>query len=61
MQLEGETALVDTPLRRFGEAGESAALSVILASDGARYMSGADLPLDGGLLADAAARPERAE
>jgi NAD(P)-dependent dehydrogenase (short-subunit alcohol dehydrogenase family) len=52
--------VADTPLRRFGEPQEVAALAVLLASDEARYMTGADLTLDGGLLAGAAARPERA-
>lgn len=52
--------VADTPLRRFGQPEEVAALAVVLASDGARYMTGADLTLDGGLLAGAAARPERA-
>lgn len=51
----------DTPLRRFGQPDEVAALAVLLASDDARYMTGSDLTLDGGLLAGAAARPERAE
>ena len=50
----------DTPLRRFGKPSEVAALAVLLASDEARYMTGADLPLDGGLLAGTAARPEAA-
>lgn len=53
--------VADTPLRRFGQPEEVAALAVLLASDEARYMTGADLTLDGGLLAGAAARPERAE
>ena len=53
--------VADTPLRRFGQPGEVAALAVLLASDGARYMTGADLTLDGGLLAGAAARPERTD
>ncbi len=46
--------VADTPLRRFGEASEVAALAVLLASDTARYMTGADLTLDGGLLAGSA-------
>jgi NAD(P)-dependent dehydrogenase (short-subunit alcohol dehydrogenase family) len=52
--------VADTPLRRFGTPEEVAALAVLLAGDGARYMTGSDLTLDGGLLAGAAARPERA-
>ncbi|MEL7487693.1 MAG: SDR family oxidoreductase, partial [Pseudomonadota bacterium] len=41
----------DTPLRRFGEAREVAETVVFLASDEARYMTGAELTIDGGLLA----------
>lgn len=52
--------VADTPLRRFGKSSEVAALAVLLASDEARYMTGTDLPLDGGLLAGTAARPEAA-
>lgn len=50
--------VADTPLRRFGEAAEVAALAVLLASDEARHMTGADQTLHGGLLAGTAARPE---
>ena len=49
--------LADTPLRRFGEAGEVAALAVLLASDEAAYMTGAELTIDGGILAGSAATP----
>mgnify|MGYP005851690591 CR=1 FL=1 len=52
--------VADTPLRRFGKPEEVAALAVLLLSGEARYMTGADLTLDGGLLAGTAARPERA-
>ena len=48
----------DTPLQRFGTVDEVAALAVLLASDEARYMTGAELTLDGGLLAGSAARPD---
>lgn len=55
-----EVALVaDTPLRRFGEASEVAALAVLLASEEARYMTGSELTIDGGILAGSAASPTR--
>lgn len=47
----------DCPLRRFGMPEEVAAVAVMLASDEARYMTGAELNLDGGILAGAAAAP----
>lgn len=49
--------LADTPLRRFGEPEEVAALAVMLASDEAAYMTGAELTIDGGILAGSAATP----
>lgn len=49
--------VADTPMRRFGEAEEVAALAVLLASDEARYMTGTELNIDGGLLAGSAASP----
>lgn len=53
-----ETSMVaDTPMRRFGEAVEVAALAVFLASDEAPYMTGAELTIDGGILAGSAATP----
>lgn len=48
----------DTPLKRFGEVSEVAALAVLLASDEATYITGAELNIDGGLLAGSAASPE---
>ncbi|AWN44975.1 short-chain dehydrogenase [Methylobacterium terrae] len=52
------TALVaDTPLKRFGTPEEVAAVAAMLASDEAAYMTGAELNLDGGLLAGSAASP----
>ncbi|MBB3712901.1 NAD(P)-dependent dehydrogenase (short-subunit alcohol dehydrogenase family) [Limimaricola variabilis] len=55
---EREAAMVaDTPLRRFGEAEEVAALAVLLASDEVTYMTGAELTIDGGILAGSAATP----
>lgn len=47
----------DTPLQRFGTADEVAAVAVLLASDEARYMTGAELTIDGGILAGSAAAP----
>lgn len=47
----------DTPLRRFGQPQEVAALAVLLASDEATYITGAELTIDGGLLAGSAASP----
>lgn len=53
-----EAAIVaDTPLRRFGEPEEVAALAVMLASDEAAYMTGAELNIDGGILAGSTAPP----
>lgn len=53
-----EAALVaDTPMRRFGRPEEVAALAVLLASDEAAYMTGAELTIDGGILAGSAAAP----
>jgi NAD(P)-dependent dehydrogenase (short-subunit alcohol dehydrogenase family) len=49
--------VADTPLKRFGQAGEVAALATMLASDEAAYMTGETLTLDGGLLAGSAASP----
>jgi len=55
---EKMAALVaDTPLKRFGMPEEVAALCLMLASDDAAYMTGAELTLDGGLLAGSAASP----
>lgn len=49
--------VADTPLRRFGEPEEVAAVAVLLASDEATYMTGSEITIDGGLLAGSAARP----
>jgi NAD(P)-dependent dehydrogenase (short-subunit alcohol dehydrogenase family) len=53
------TAFVaDTPLRRFGAPEEVAAIVVMLASDEAAYITGAELHVDGGILAGSAASPK---
>lgn len=52
--------VADTPLRRFAEPAEVAALAVLLASDECRYMTGSELHVDGGLLAGSAAVPQGA-
>lgn len=49
--------VADTPLKRFGTPEEVAALALYLASDESGYMTGAELTLDGGLLAGSAASP----
>lgn len=49
--------VADTPMKRFGEPSEVAAIAVLLASDAARYMTGAELTIDGGILAGSAAAP----
>lgn len=47
----------DCPLRRFGMPEEVAAVVVMLASDEVGYMTGAELNIDGGILAGSAATP----
>jgi NAD(P)-dependent dehydrogenase (short-subunit alcohol dehydrogenase family) len=47
----------DCPLRRFGTPEEVAAVAVLLASDESSYMTGAELHVDGGILAGSAATP----
>lgn len=55
---EREAAMVaDTPMRRFGEPEEVAAIALLLASDDAAYMTGTELTIDGGILAGSAATP----
>jgi NAD(P)-dependent dehydrogenase (short-subunit alcohol dehydrogenase family) len=59
---EREAAFVsDTPLRRFGTPEEVAHAVVYLASDESTYTTGAELVLDGGLLAGSAAAPGAAK
>ncbi|KQS04722.1 short-chain dehydrogenase [Sphingomonas sp. Leaf357] len=52
-----EALVADTPLKRFGLPEEVAAIAVLLASDEATYITGAELSIDGGLLAGSAATP----
>ncbi|MDJ0920449.1 MAG: SDR family oxidoreductase [Henriciella sp.] len=49
--------VADTPLKRFGQPAEVAAIALMLASDEAAYMTGEILTLDGGLLVGSAASP----
>ena len=49
--------VADTPLRRFGSVEEVAAIALLLASDEAGYITGAEFSIDGGLLAGSAAAP----
>lgn len=51
----------DCPMRRFGRPQEVAAVAVLLASDEAAYMNGAELNIDGGILAGAVAAPAVSE
>ncbi len=59
---ERMAALVaDTPLRRFGRPEEVAAIALLLGSDEATYITGAEFNIDGGLLAGSAASPQAAD
>ncbi len=49
--------VADTPLRRFGTVEEVASVCVMLASDECAYMTGAEINIDGGILAGSAAAP----
>lgn len=52
-----EAFVRDTPLRRFGEASEVAAMALMLASDDSAYVTGSEFTIDGGILAGSAAAP----
>ena len=47
----------DIPMKRFGRPEEVAALAILLASDEVSFMTGAELTLDGGILAGSASAP----
>ncbi|MGH1453121.1 MAG: SDR family oxidoreductase [Paracoccaceae bacterium] len=49
--------VADTPLKRFADPSEVAALALLLAGDDATYITGAELTIDGGILAGSAATP----
>ena len=51
-----EAQLELTPLERFGTPADVAGLAVFLISDAAAYLSGADLPVDGGFSSSAGAK-----
>jgi len=51
--------VADTPLHRFGRPEEVASIAVMLASDEATYVTGAEFTIDGGLLAGSSAAPGR--
>ena len=52
-----QALVADTPLRRFGQPEEVAAIAAMLASDEAAYVTGTEFNIDGGLLAGSAASP----
>lgn len=52
--------VADTPMKRFGTVEEVAAMALLLATEESAYMTGAELVMDGGLLAGSAAAPEQA-
>lgn len=53
--------VADCPMKRFGTPEEVAAVVILLASDEACYMTGAELNIDGGILAGATASPKASE
>jgi len=52
-----ESMAAAIPLGRFGEPREVAAVAVLLASDEVTFMTGAELNIDGGILAGSSATP----
>ena len=52
--------VADCPLRRFGQPEEVAAVALMLASDEATYITGAEFNIDGGTLAGSGATPKTA-
>ena len=52
--------VADCPQRRFGTPEEVAAVALMLASDDAAYMTGAELNIDGGILAGSVVMPDAA-
>jgi len=50
------TQLAMTPLERLGQSGEVAAMVAFLVSDAAAYVSGAEIPVDGGATSSAGAK-----
>ena len=51
-----ETQLTLTPLERLGRSGEVAEVVAFLVSDAAAYISGAEIPIDGGSTSSAGAK-----
>lgn len=49
--------VAEAPLKRFGTPAEVAAVAVMLASDESAYMTGAEIHIDGGILAGSTASP----
>jgi NAD(P)-dependent dehydrogenase (short-subunit alcohol dehydrogenase family) len=47
----GEAIVARVPLRRMGDDSDAAGTAIFLASRAARYITGAILPVDGGMLA----------
>jgi NAD(P)-dependent dehydrogenase (short-subunit alcohol dehydrogenase family) len=52
-----QSFIAEAPLKRFGTPAEVAAIAVMLASDECPYMTGAEIHIDGGILAGSAVNP----